>query len=73
MWRATESQAGASAHMGCPLASRREAFYLAEAGYATPPDVHRWLLNDLGYWTTFAGRFRMMDPMSISASCDRHA
>jgi 3-hydroxybutyryl-CoA dehydrogenase len=45
----------------------REAFYLVEAGYATPADVDRSLRNDLGYWITFAGPFRMMDLMGISA------
>jgi 3-hydroxybutyryl-CoA dehydrogenase len=45
----------------------REAFYLVEAGYATPADLDRSLRNDLGYWITFAGPFRMMDLMGISA------
>jgi 3-hydroxybutyryl-CoA dehydrogenase len=45
----------------------REAFYLVEAGYATPADVDRSLRNDLGYWITFAGPFRMMDLMGLPA------
>lgn len=45
----------------------REAFYLVEAGYATPADLDRSLRNDLGYWITFAGPFRMMDLMGLSA------
>jgi 3-hydroxybutyryl-CoA dehydrogenase len=45
----------------------REAFYLVEAGYATPADVDRSLRNDLGYWITFAGPFRMMDLMGLAA------
>lgn len=45
----------------------REAFYLVEAGFATPADVDRSLRNDLGYWITFAGPFRMMDLMGIPA------
>jgi 3-hydroxybutyryl-CoA dehydrogenase len=45
----------------------REAFYLVEAGYATPADVDRSLRNDLGYWITFAGPFRMMDLMGPPA------
>jgi 3-hydroxybutyryl-CoA dehydrogenase len=45
----------------------REAFYLVEAGFATVADVDRSLRNDLGYWITFAGPFRMMDLMGIPA------
>jgi 3-hydroxybutyryl-CoA dehydrogenase len=45
----------------------REAFYLVEAGFATPADIDRSLRNDLGYWITFAGPFRMMDLMGIPA------
>lgn len=45
----------------------REAFYLVEAGYATPADLDRSLRNDLGYWITFAGPFRMMDLMGLPA------
>jgi 3-hydroxybutyryl-CoA dehydrogenase len=45
----------------------REALYLVEAGYATPADLDRSLRNDLGYWITFAGPFRMMDLMGLSA------
>jgi 3-hydroxybutyryl-CoA dehydrogenase len=45
----------------------REAFYLVEAGYATPADVDRSLRNDLGYWITFAGPFRYMDLTGIPA------
>lgn len=45
----------------------REACYLVEAGFATPADVDRSLRNDLGYWITFAGPFRMMDLMGIPA------
>lgn len=45
----------------------REAFALVEAGFATPADVDRSLRNDLGYWITFAGPFRMMDLMGIPA------
>jgi 3-hydroxybutyryl-CoA dehydrogenase len=45
----------------------REAFYLVEAGYATPADLDRSLRNDLGYWITFAGPFRMMDLMGLRA------
>jgi len=45
----------------------REAFYLVEAGYATPADVDRSLRNDLGYWITFAGPFRFMDLTGIPA------
>ena len=45
----------------------REAFYLVEAGYATPADVDRSLRNDLGYWITMAGPFRYMDLTGIPA------
>jgi 3-hydroxybutyryl-CoA dehydrogenase len=45
----------------------REAFYLVENGFATPADVDRSVRNDLGYWITFAGPFRMMDLMGLSA------
>jgi len=45
----------------------REAFYLVERGYATPADIDRSLRNDLGYWITFAGPFRMMDLMGLPA------
>jgi 3-hydroxybutyryl-CoA dehydrogenase len=45
----------------------REAFYLVEAGYATPADVDRSLRNDLGYWITMAGPFRFMDLTGIPA------
>ena len=45
----------------------REAFYLVEAGFATPADIDRSLRNDLGYWITFAGPFRMMDLMGLPA------
>jgi 3-hydroxybutyryl-CoA dehydrogenase len=45
----------------------REAFHLVEAGFATPADVDRSLRNDLGYWITFAGPFRMMDLMGLPA------
>jgi 3-hydroxybutyryl-CoA dehydrogenase len=45
----------------------REAFYLVEAGYATPADVDRSLRNDLGYWITLAGPFRFMDLTGIPA------
>jgi 3-hydroxybutyryl-CoA dehydrogenase len=45
----------------------REALYLVEAGYATPADLDRSLRNDLGYWITFAGPFRMMDLMGVPA------
>jgi 3-hydroxybutyryl-CoA dehydrogenase len=45
----------------------REAFYLVEAGFADPADVDRSLRNDLGYWITFAGPFRMMDLMGLPA------
>ena len=48
-------------------AMMREAFSLVEAGFATPADVDRSLRNDLGYWITFAGPFRMMDLMGIPA------
>ncbi|MCU1273743.1 MAG: 3-hydroxyacyl-CoA dehydrogenase family protein, partial [Bryobacterales bacterium] len=45
----------------------REAFYLVEAGYATPADVDRSLRNDLGYWITMAGPFRYIDLTGIPA------
>jgi len=45
----------------------REAFYLVERGYATPADIDRSLRNDLGYWITLAGPFRMMDLVGLSA------
>lgn len=45
----------------------REAFYLVEAGYATPADVDRSMRNDLGWWITFAGPFRFMDLTGIPA------
>jgi 3-hydroxybutyryl-CoA dehydrogenase len=45
----------------------REAFHLVEGGFATPADIDRSLRNDLGYWITFAGPFRMMDLMGIPA------
>jgi 3-hydroxybutyryl-CoA dehydrogenase len=45
----------------------REAFYLVEAGYATPADIDRSMRNDLGYWITFAGPFRFMDLTGIPA------
>ncbi len=45
----------------------REAFHLVEAGFATPADLDRSLRNDLGYWITFAGPFRMMDLMGLPA------
>jgi len=45
----------------------REAFFLLEEGYATAADIDRSLRNDLGYWITFAGPFRMMDLMGIPA------
>jgi 3-hydroxybutyryl-CoA dehydrogenase len=38
-----------------------------EAGFATPADIDRSLRNDLGYWITFAGPFRMMDLMGLPA------
>lgn len=43
----------------------REAFYLVESGYATPADVDRSFRNDFGYWTTFAGPFRIMDLLGV--------
>jgi 3-hydroxyacyl-CoA dehydrogenase len=45
----------------------REAFYLVEAGYATPADVDRSVRNDMGWWTTLAGLFRYMDLTGIPA------
>jgi 3-hydroxybutyryl-CoA dehydrogenase len=45
----------------------REAFFLLEKGYATAADIDRSLRNDLGYWITFAGPFRMMDLMGLPA------
>jgi 3-hydroxybutyryl-CoA dehydrogenase len=45
----------------------REAFFLAENGYATPADIDRSLRNDLGWWITFAGPFRYMDLTGIPA------
>jgi 3-hydroxybutyryl-CoA dehydrogenase len=45
----------------------REAFFLLENGYATAADIDRSLRNDLGYWITFAGPFRMMDLMGPPA------
>lgn len=45
----------------------REAFYLVESGYATVEDVDRALRNDLGYWITLAGAFRIMDLTGIPA------
>ena len=45
----------------------REAFFLLEKGYATAADIDRSLRNDLGYWITFAGPFRMMDLVGLPA------
>lgn len=45
----------------------REAFFLLENGYATAADIDRSLRNDLGYWITFAGPFRMMDLVGLPA------
>jgi 3-hydroxybutyryl-CoA dehydrogenase len=45
----------------------REAFYLVEAGYATPADIDRSVRNDMGYWITLAGLFRFMDLTGIPA------
>lgn len=45
----------------------REAFYLVEAGYATPADVDRSVRNDMGWWITLAGPFRFMDLTGIPA------
>ncbi len=51
----------------CMYALMREAFHLVESGYATIADVDRSLRNDLGYWITFAGPFRVMDLTGIPA------
>ena len=45
----------------------REAFYLVEAGYATPADIDRSVRNDMGWWLTLAGPFRFMDLTGIPA------
>ncbi|MEK7405292.1 MAG: 3-hydroxyacyl-CoA dehydrogenase family protein [Acidobacteriota bacterium] len=51
----------------CMYAMMREAFHLVESGYATIAEVDRSLRNDLGYWITFAGPFRIMDLTGIPA------
>jgi 3-hydroxybutyryl-CoA dehydrogenase len=52
----------------------REALYLVENGYATPADVDRSVRNDMGYWITMAGPFRVMDltgiPAYLAVMCD---
>ncbi len=45
----------------------REAFHLVESGIAGIEDVDRSVRNDVGYWITFAGPFRYMDLMGVSA------
>ena len=47
----------------------REAFHLVESGVASIADVDRSLRNDLGYWITLAGPFRLMDLTGIPAYC----
>jgi len=45
----------------CMYALMREAFYLVDRGYASIEDVDRSVRNDLGYWITLAGPFRILD------------
>jgi 3-hydroxybutyryl-CoA dehydrogenase len=49
----------------CMYALMREAFYLVDQGYATIEDVDRSVRNDLGYWITLAGPFRILDLCGI--------
>ena len=46
-------------------AMMREAIHLVENGYATIEDIDRACRNDMGYWITFAGLFRIMDLTGI--------
>ena len=52
----------------CMYALMREAFYLVDQGYATIEDVDRSVRNDLGYWITLAGPFRILGPLRDSGS-----
>jgi 3-hydroxybutyryl-CoA dehydrogenase len=45
----------------------REACYLVEAGVADLETVDRSFRNDIGWWATIAGPFRMMDLTGIPA------
>lgn len=45
----------------------REACHLVDSGIATVEDVDRSLRNDVGWWMTFAGPFRYMDLMGVTA------
>lgn len=51
----------------CFYALLREAFHLVDSGVCTIEDVDRSLRNDLGYWMTLAGPFRIMDLTGIPA------
>jgi len=45
----------------------REAFYLVEQGIASLEEVDRSFRNDMGWWATIAGPFRLMDLTGIPA------
>ncbi len=45
----------------------REALYLLENGYADVAEIDRSFRNDVGWWATIAGPFRLMDLTGLPA------